>query len=228
MAPQRLPCSRPCMSVIATSTVSTAPSSTRAPRSANDSGGSGRLTEDGTEAGGPEPARTPRRNSGGPPLFNYGCDTSAPSTAGTPRSPACSRSADGPTREDQLRRAVVASVSGDVSDLDELFTRDGRPGSRPATTARSRAELGRRDRGASRLALRRRMTFGRVESNGSRGPARVGGLGVAHRAASAPRQRRGARGHGAAAARPCRHRGAVRGSADRLVAGPLGGLALAS
>jgi hypothetical protein len=39
-----------------------------------------------------------------------------------------------------LERAIVAAVSGDISDIDELYTHDA-AGSGPATNARSRAEL---------------------------------------------------------------------------------------
>ena len=45
-----------------------------------------------------------------------------------------------PTREDLLRRAIMTSVSGDVDDIDELFTATA-AGSSPATAARSREEL---------------------------------------------------------------------------------------
>jgi ketosteroid isomerase-like protein len=43
-------------------------------------------------------------------------------------------------REEVLRRALAAAVSGDVSDIGELYTRDV-VGSGPATSARSREEL---------------------------------------------------------------------------------------
>ena len=43
-------------------------------------------------------------------------------------------------REEVLRRALVAAVSGDVSDIGELYTSDV-VGSGPATSARSREEL---------------------------------------------------------------------------------------
>jgi hypothetical protein len=74
--------------------------------------------------------------------------------------------ADGPTREDQLRRAIAAAVSGDVSDIDSLFTATA-AGSSPATVAQSREEL------VSEIEERRgalsheRVTFGRADSNGS-------------------------------------------------------------
>jgi hypothetical protein len=72
----------------------------------------------------------------------------------------------GASLEDQLRRAIAASVSGDASDIARLYT-PGARGTSPATTARSREELAveieeRRD------ALRHeRVTFGRVDTNGS-------------------------------------------------------------
>ena len=74
--------------------------------------------------------------------------------------------ADGPTQEAQLRRAIVASVSGDVSDIEALYTPDA-TGCSPATIAQSRAEL------AAEIAERRdalaheQVTFGRVDTNGS-------------------------------------------------------------
>ncbi len=73
---------------------------------------------------------------------------------------------DGPTREDQLRRAIVASVSGDVSDLDELFT-PAAAGSSPATAARSRDELAAEIEDRRGALSHENVTFGRVESNGS-------------------------------------------------------------
>jgi len=73
---------------------------------------------------------------------------------------------DGPTREDQLRRAIVASVSGDVSDLDELFTPTA-AGSSPATAARSRDELAAEIEDRRGALSHENVTFGRVESNGS-------------------------------------------------------------
>ena len=74
--------------------------------------------------------------------------------------------ADAREREDQLRRAIVASVTGDVSDIDDLFT-PATVGQGPATTARSRAEL------AVEIAERRHalsqeaVTFGPAESRGA-------------------------------------------------------------
>lgn len=56
----------------------------------------------------------------------------------TARCPTCRTEAQ--AREAVLRRALAASVSGDVSDICELFTRDV-VGSGPATSARSREEL---------------------------------------------------------------------------------------
>jgi len=68
-------------------------------------------------------------------------------------------------REEQLRRAITASLSGDASDIEDLFTPDA-VGCSPATAARSRDEL------AIEIAERRhalsqeRVSFGRVESRG--------------------------------------------------------------
>jgi hypothetical protein len=49
-------------------------------------------------------------------------------------------STDDRHRTDRLMRAIVASVEGDASDIEELFTPDVR-GQGPATAARSREEL---------------------------------------------------------------------------------------
>ena len=46
--------------------------------------------------------------------------------------------ADGPSLEDQLRRAIMSSVSGDVTDIEALYTPDA-PGLEPGHDARSRA-----------------------------------------------------------------------------------------
>jgi hypothetical protein len=73
--------------------------------------------------------------------------------------------ADGPTREDQLRRAIAASVSGDVTDLDRLFTPDA-CGSSPATAACSRDELAAEIAGRRGALAHERVTFGRAETNG--------------------------------------------------------------
>jgi hypothetical protein len=74
--------------------------------------------------------------------------------------------ADGPTREDQLRRAIAASVSGDVSDLEQLFT-PGASGSSPATVARSRNELAAEIQERRDALSHEEVTFGRVETNGT-------------------------------------------------------------
>jgi hypothetical protein len=73
--------------------------------------------------------------------------------------------ADGPTREDQLRRAIAASLTGDVSDIEELFTRTA-TGSSPATVARSRQELAAEIEERRDALSHERVTFGRAESNG--------------------------------------------------------------
>jgi hypothetical protein len=74
--------------------------------------------------------------------------------------------ADGSTREDLLRRAIVASVSGDVSDIDELFTPTA-VGSSPATAAQSREELVTEIEERRGALSHERVTFGRADSNGS-------------------------------------------------------------
>jgi hypothetical protein len=74
--------------------------------------------------------------------------------------------ADGPSREDQLRRAIAAAVSGDVSDIDTLFTATA-AGSSPATTAQSREELVNEIEGRRGALSQEQVTFGRIESNGS-------------------------------------------------------------
>lgn len=78
----------------------------------------------------------------------------------------CAYCADfGSFAEHQVRRAIAASVTGDVSDIEALYTPDAR-GSSPATAARSRDDL------VSEIEERRgalshaQVTFGRVESNG--------------------------------------------------------------
>ena len=75
--------------------------------------------------------------------------------------------ADGPTLEDQLRRAIAASVSGDVSDIDALFTPTV-TGSGPATVAQSRDELAAEIEERRDALAHEKVTFGRVESNGPR------------------------------------------------------------
>ncbi len=80
-------------------------------------------------------------------------------------SPCAHCTADGPSLEDQLRRAIMSSVSGDVTDIEALYTPDAR-GSSPATTAQSRDEL-RAEIEERRGALsHEQVTFGRIESNG--------------------------------------------------------------
>jgi len=74
--------------------------------------------------------------------------------------------ADGPTREDLLRRAIVASVSADVSEIDELFT-PAAMGSSPASAARSREELIAEIEARRGALSHERVTFGRAESNGA-------------------------------------------------------------
>jgi hypothetical protein len=69
-------------------------------------------------------------------------------------------------REDRVRRAIVAAVSGDVSKLEELYISTV-VGEGPATAARSRDQL------AIEIAARRgalsqeRVTFGSVQSRGA-------------------------------------------------------------
>jgi hypothetical protein len=73
---------------------------------------------------------------------------------------------DGPTREEQLRRAIAASVSGDVSEIEQLFT-PGATGSSPATVAQSRAELAVEIEQRRDALSHERVTFGRAETNGA-------------------------------------------------------------
>ena len=73
--------------------------------------------------------------------------------------------ADGPTLEDQLRRAIAASVSGDVTDIEALFTPTV-TGSGPATAAQSRDELAAEIEERRGALAHEKVTFGRVESNG--------------------------------------------------------------
>lgn len=73
---------------------------------------------------------------------------------------------DGPSREDQLRRAVIASVSGDVSDIEELYTPTA-CGSSPATVAQSRDELVAEIEQRRDSLAHEQVTFGRAETNGS-------------------------------------------------------------
>jgi hypothetical protein len=74
--------------------------------------------------------------------------------------------ADGPSREEQLRRAIAASLSGDVSEIEELFTPTAR-GSSPATVANSREELAAEIEERRDALSHERVTFGRSETNGS-------------------------------------------------------------
>ena len=74
-------------------------------------------------------------------------------------------SADGPTLEAQLKRAIAASVSGDVTDIEALFTPTV-TGSGPATAAQSRDELAAEIEERRGALTHEKVTFGRVESNG--------------------------------------------------------------
>jgi len=74
--------------------------------------------------------------------------------------------ADGLTREDLLKRAIIAQVSGDVSEVEELYTPTV-TGSSPATTARSRDEVATEIQERQGALSHHEVTFGRVESNGS-------------------------------------------------------------
>jgi SnoaL-like domain len=74
--------------------------------------------------------------------------------------------ADGPTREDLLKRAISAQVSGDASDIEELYTPTV-TGSSPATIARSREDVAAEIQERQGALAHEQITFGRVESNGS-------------------------------------------------------------
>ena len=116
----------------------------------------------------------------------------------------------------------MAAVSGDVSDLDELYTPTA-AGSSPATAARSREELVAEIEERRGALSHEHVTFGRVESNGSvvrleweasalhTGPLPLPGTGAVLEPT------------GLEAPDPGGHLGPLRGSTDRLVAGPLGG-----
>jgi hypothetical protein len=79
----------------------------------------------------------------------------------------CVRCADfEPTPEDQLRRAIVAAVSGDVTDIEDLYTPTA-TGSSPATVAHSRDELVAEIEERRTALAHERVTFGRAETNGS-------------------------------------------------------------
>ena len=69
-------------------------------------------------------------------------------------------------REDQLRRAIVASVSGDISDIEDLYT-PSVVGESPATAARSRAELATEIEGRHGALSQHRVSFGPVETRGA-------------------------------------------------------------
>jgi ketosteroid isomerase-like protein len=68
-------------------------------------------------------------------------------------------------RQDVLRRAIVAQVSGDVSDLDELYTPDV-AGSGPATSARSRQELAIEVEERAAALSQHEVTFGPADAHG--------------------------------------------------------------
>jgi SnoaL-like polyketide cyclase len=70
---------------------------------------------------------------------------------------------DARAREAQLRRAIVASVSGDVSEIEELYTPTA-VGSGPATAARSREELAIEIEERRDAMSQEHVTFGAVES----------------------------------------------------------------
>ena len=72
---------------------------------------------------------------------------------------------DGPNREDQLRRAIAASLSGDVSEIEQLFT-PCVTGSSPATVAQSRDELVAEIEDRRDSLSHEHVTFGRAETNG--------------------------------------------------------------
>ena len=73
---------------------------------------------------------------------------------------------DGPNPEEQLRRAIAASVSGDVSEIEDLFTPTV-SGSSPATVATSREELAAEIEERRGALTHERVHFGRAETNGS-------------------------------------------------------------
>ncbi len=74
--------------------------------------------------------------------------------------------ADGPTREDLVKRAIVAQVSGDTSDIAELYTPTV-TGSSPATKARSREQVAAEIHERRGALAHEQVTFGRIESKGS-------------------------------------------------------------
>jgi hypothetical protein len=78
--------------------------------------------------------------------------------------PAC-RLARPRAREAVLERAIVAAVSGDISDIDELYTPDV-AGSGPATNARSREELAIEVEERVVAFTQAEVTFGNVDRQG--------------------------------------------------------------
>jgi SnoaL-like polyketide cyclase len=78
--------------------------------------------------------------------------------------PAC-RSARPRERERILRRAIASAVSGDISDIDEMYTQDV-TGWGPATTARCREELAIEVEERARALTQVEVTFGDVETRG--------------------------------------------------------------
>ncbi len=80
--------------------------------------------------------------------------------------PCAQCAAERPTCEDQLRRAIVAQVSGDVTDIEALYTPTA-SGSSPATAAQSREQLVCEIEGRRGALAHEQVTFGRVERNGS-------------------------------------------------------------
>jgi hypothetical protein len=68
-------------------------------------------------------------------------------------------------REAQLRRAILAQVVGDVSEIESLYTPSA-TGSGPATTARSRDELATEIEERRTALAHEEVTFGRIDSRG--------------------------------------------------------------
>ena len=64
-----------------------------------------------------------------------------------------------------MERAIVAAVSGDISDIDDLYTHDA-AGSGPATNARSRAELALEVEERTAALTQAEVTFGNVDRRG--------------------------------------------------------------
>jgi hypothetical protein len=69
------------------------------------------------------------------------------------------------TRTDLVQRAIAASVAGDVSELDELFTPTA-TGSSPATAAQSRDELAAEIAARQGALAQHQVTFGRIDAHG--------------------------------------------------------------